>query len=184
MILKTKCTLFITVFIFGLQISSFGNEPNNNEQFSENLENLRKIRSDLSLQRYVLIDLMVTNPAYRGNAISPSESSELIHFIMNISEILSPLFIYILQLNTFDTALPVEEALKIPERSTDYCCWKSVSLTHTQVRYRTYEALNAKPIKNINLQTPQIFHEIKSNLEKLNVCLGYFDEYFANRKGY
>ncbi len=182
MMLKTKYTIVITIFLVGFQISLHGNQPNNDEQFSKNLETLRKISSDLSLRQGVLIDLMVTNPAYRGNAISPIESYELIHFIMDVGEILSPLHIYILQLNTFDTAPPVEEALKIPERSTEYCCWKSISLTHKHVRNKTYQALNAEPIKNTNLQSPQVFHEIKSNLEKLNVCLSYFDDYFANRE--
>lgn len=178
MMLKAKCNLLIMFFLFGFQMSPIGNQPINNEQFSVVLQKLRETTSELSLQQSVLLDLMIRNPTFRGNLA-------LGYFIMRISEISSSSHIYILQLNAFDTALEKitrEGVLKIPEKPTEFCCWKSISLVHAQVSYRTQEALKDEQIQNLNLQSPQIFHKIKSNLGNLSECLRYFDYYFANRK--
>ncbi len=176
--LKTKCTFLITIFIFVFQISVSGNQSNNDEQFSQNLEKLRNIDGDLSPQNSLLIDLIVNNPNFRGDLA-------LGFFIRHVSEISSLSRVYILQLNTFDTTIEKrtgQKALNIPKRSTDYCCWKNISLVHMQLSYQTQEALKDEAISNINFQSPQILHQVKSTLEKLRVCLKYFDNYFANRK--
>ena len=176
--LKIKCTFLITIFIFVFQISVYGNQSNNYEQFSENLEKLRNIDGDLSLQNDLLIDLIVNNPEFRGNlAIG--------FFISNVSEILSLYHVYILQLNTFDITIDKktgQKALKIPKRSTDYCCWKNISLVHMQLSYETQEILKDEAILNMNFQSPHILYQVKSTLEKLRICLRYFDNYFANLK--
>ncbi len=176
--LTTKFTLLITICVLVFPIGVYGKQSNNDKQFSENLEKLRDITSDLSLQNSLLIDLVVNDPNSRGNLA-------LGVFVRHVSEISSLSHVYILQLNTFDTAVEKrtgQRALKIPKRSTGYCCWRNISLVHMQLSYETQEALKHEAILSINSRSPQILHQVKTTLENLRMCLSHFDNHFANRE--
>ncbi len=181
MVLKRKSTFLITIYILcilAFQIDLYGNELNTVQQFSENLEKLRNINSDLSTQNILLAALIVNNPNF-------GENSELVFLTRHLSAISSLSGVYIIQLNTFDTVIEKrtgQKSLRIPKRSTDYCCWKNISLVHMTVSYNTQETLEDEAIQDLDFQSPQILHQVKSTLEKLSLCLRYFGDYFANRE--
>lgn len=177
MTLKCKYFFLLIVYLLTFQMGLYGKQSNSDQHFSENLEKLRSITNDLSFQNILLVDLIVNNSNFRGNLAFAL-------LVTRISKISSLSGVYVNQLNTFDTVIEKrsgQKALPIPRRSGDYCCWKSISLVHMRISYDTQETLKAEKMQNLNHQSPQILHQVKTTLEGLNACLTYFGNYFANR---
>lgn len=174
-----KVMALIVILSINFQNNVFGKDSKNIEDFSRKLQELRDLSMNLSTQISLLTMGVNIDSQFDRNLRFESP-----FLLRDISRISSLSHVYILQLNEFDPSLEIrkitgKKALEIPEKSPNYCCWKSVSIVYMQISYEIQEILKNEIIKNINYQSPQVLHSIRNILEKLQSCLKYFGDYFA-----